>query len=143
MSEDPYLVSQMVVPVVRGIQSQDVAACVKHFALNNQELNRMDVDVEVDERALQEIYLPGFKAAVEKGGARCVMAAYNRFRGVPCCENAHLIMDLLKGEWGFQGVLMTDWGVHGLDVMTAANNGLDVEMSFAKKKCSAISFPPP
>ena len=139
--EDPFQISQMVVPVIKGIQSMDMSACIKHFALNNQELDRMDVNVVVDERALQEIYLPAFKAAVQQGDVHCVMGAYNRFAGQPCCENKHLIMDLLKGEWGFNGVLMSDWGVRNLDAVNAATNGLDVEMSFGNNQMFGKELP--
>jgi beta-glucosidase len=127
-SEDPCLISKMVVPDIQGIQSQDTAACVKHFALNNQELDRAHVDVEVDERALREIYLPGFRAAVEQAGAWAVMGAYNRFRGQPICQSPHLIKDILDGDWHFDGVLMTDWNIAGLQTVPAALAGLDLEM---------------
>lgn len=139
--EDPFQISQMVVPVIQGIQSKDVAACVKHFALNNQELDRTEVNVVVNVRALEEIYLPAFKAAVQQGNVRCVMGAYNRFYNQPCCENQHLIVDLLKGKWGFNGVLISDWGVKNLDVLSAARNGLDVEMSFGKNQMFGVELP--
>jgi beta-glucosidase len=139
--EDPFQISEMAVSVIRGTQSVDVSACVKHFALNNQELDRNEVDVIVDERALREIYLPAFKAAVQKGDVHCVMGAYNRFLSQPCCQNVILITDLLKEEWGFKGVLMSDWGAKNLDVMTAASNGLDVEMSFEKNQMFGVDLP--
>jgi beta-glucosidase len=127
MGEDPALASAMVVPEICAMQSHDVAACVKHFVLNNQELNRGDVNVEVDERTLREIYLPAFHAAVVDGEVLSVMNAYNRFRGVHCSENAYLNLDILKGEWGFKGLVVSDWGgVHS--TVNAALNGLDVEM---------------
>ncbi|MCX7711179.1 MAG: glycoside hydrolase family 3 C-terminal domain-containing protein [Clostridia bacterium] len=127
LSEDPYLVSKLVVPMIRGIQEQGTAACVKHFALNNQETNRLQVDVRVSDRALREIYLPGFKAAVEEGQVYAVMGAYNRFRGQHCCHHEYLLKDILKGEWGFDGVVISDWsGTH--DTVEAANCGLDIEM---------------
>lgn len=128
MSEDPYLVSEMAVPLIQGIQEQDTAACVKHFALNNQETRRLDVDVEVDERALREIYLPGFEAAVKEGKTWTLMGAYNRYQGEHCCHNKKLLCDILREEWGFDGAVISDWGgVHDTD--QAAKNGLDVEMS--------------
>jgi beta-glucosidase len=130
-SEDPFLVSQMVVPWIRGMQAQKVAACVKHYALNNQEWERGTIDVEVDERPLREIYLRGFEAAVREGGVLTVMGAYNKFRGQHACENDYLLNKVLKGEWGFQGLVMSDWsGTH--DTRDAARNGLDLEMGTDK-----------
>jgi beta-glucosidase len=126
-SEDPYLNAQLAVQAVKGIQSQHVAACVKHFAVNNQELNRDSVNAVVNERALREIYLPAFKAAVQQGGAYAIMSAYNKVNGYWCSENSFLLKDILKKEWGFNGVVISDWGgVH--HTIAAANNGLDVEM---------------
>ena len=126
MGEDPFLASRMVVPYVRELQKNGVAACVKHFALNNEETHRHTIDVDVDERALYEIYLPAFKAAVVEGGAWSVMASYNLFRGVHACENDYLLNRILKGEWGFDGAVLSDWGgVHGTD--GAALGGLDLE----------------
>ncbi len=128
MGEDPYLASEMVVPLVQGIEENDVASCVKHMAVNNQETNRMTVDVEVSERALREIYLPAFEAAVKKGKAKGVMGAYNKLNGKHCCQNEHLLVDILRKEWGFEGITISDWGgVH--DTKEALNNGLDIEMS--------------
>ena len=128
MGEDPYLVSEMVVPVVQGIEENDVSSCVKHFAVNNQETRRLDVDVEVSERALREIYLPGFEAAVKKGKAKGVMGAYNKLRGMHCCHNDYLLIDILRKEWGFEGITVSDWGgVH--DTEEALMNGIDMEMS--------------
>lgn len=109
MGEDPYLASEMVVPYVKGVQSNGVAACVKHFALNNQEINRGHVNVIVDDRALREIYLPAFKAAVKQGGAWAIMGSYNRYKGQHCCHNEYLLKDILKGEWGFDGAVLSDW----------------------------------
>jgi beta-glucosidase len=130
-SEDPFLVSQVVVPWIRGMQSQKVAACVKHYALNNQEWERGTIDVEVDERPLREIYLKGFEAAVKDGGALTVMGAYNKFRGQHACENDYLLNKVLKGEWGFKGLVMSDWsGTH--DTRQAALSGLDLEMGTDK-----------
>ena len=126
MGEDPYLSSRMVVPYVQEVQKNGVAACVKHFALNNQETNRQSVNVIVDDRALYEIYLPAFKAAVKEGGAWAVMGSYNKYRGQHCCHNQYLLNDILKGEWGFDGVVISDWGgTH--DTKQAIENGLDLE----------------
>jgi beta-glucosidase len=126
-SEDPYLVSQMVVGYIKGVQDQGISACVKHYAANNEEIDRGTVDVEMSERALREIYLPGFKAAVIEGGVNTVMGSYNKFRGQYATENKYLIKDILKGEWGFKGILMSDWGaVH--NTMEAMENGTDLEM---------------
>jgi beta-glucosidase len=126
-SEDPFLNAQLAVAAVQGIQSNHVAACIKHFALNNQETDRMKVNVEVSDRALQEIYLPAFKAAVQQGKAWAVMAAYNKFRGEYCSENSYLLHHILKQQWGFPGVVMSDWGgTHS--TIQAAKNGLDLEM---------------
>src|ERR1700733_12527568 len=126
-SEDPFLNSRLAVQSVKGIQSQHVAACVKHFAVNNQETERGRVSVEVDERALREIYLPAFKAAVTEGDAWTIMSAYNKVRGVYCSENEYLLKKILKGEWGFKGIVISDWGgTHS--TVAAANNGLDLEM---------------
>lgn len=126
MGEDPFLSSRMVVPYVRGVQANGVAACVKHFALNNQETNRQQVNVVVDDRALREIYLPAFRAAVEEGKAWAVMGSYNRYKGEFCCHNHYLLNDILKEEWNFDGVVISDWGgVH--DTKQAIENGLDME----------------
>ena len=127
LSEDPYLVGQMAAGYIRGVQAQGVSACVKHYAANNQETHRNDIDVHMSERALREIYLPGFKAAVQQGGANALMGAYNKFRGQYATENAYLLNDILKGEWGFKGLVMSDWGsVH--NTMDALRNGTDLEM---------------
>lgn len=126
MGEDPYLASRMVVPYVQGVQHNGVAACVKHFALNNQEINRSTLDVVVDDRALYEIYLPAFKAAVQEGKAWAIMGSYNLYKGQHCCHNKYLLKDILKGEWGFDGVVISDWGgTH--DTEQAIANGLDLE----------------
>jgi beta-glucosidase len=126
-SEDPFLNARLAVQSVKGIQSQDIAACVKHFALNNQEIERGRVSVEVDERALREIYLPAFQAAITEGDAWTIMSAYNKVRGVYCSENDYLLNKILKGEWGFKGMVISDWGgTHS--TVNAANNGLDLEM---------------
>jgi beta-glucosidase len=126
-SEDPFLNAQLAVAAVKGIQSQHVAACVKHFALNNQETDRDKVNVEVSERALREIYLPAFKACIGEGNAWTIMSAYNKFRGEYCSENSYLLKTILRDEWGFKGIVISDWGgTHS--TVNAANNGLDVEM---------------
>lgn len=126
-SEDPFLNGQLAIQAVKGIQSQHVAACIKHFAANNQELNRDSVNTIVDERALQEIYFPAFKAAVQQGNAYTIMSAYNKLNGYWCSENGYLLNKVLKGDWGFKGVVMSDWaGTH--HTIAAANNGLDIEM---------------
>jgi beta-glucosidase len=127
LSEDPYLISQMAVGYIKGVQDQGISACVKHFAANNEEVDRGTVDVQMSERALREIYLPGFKAAITIGGANTIMGSYNKFRGQYATENAYLINKILKGEWGFKGILMSDWGaVH--NTMEALQNGTDLEM---------------
>lgn len=126
MGEDPYLAGRMVVPYVQGVQQNGVAACVKHYALNNQEVNRHTTNVIVDDRALYEIYLPAFKAAVQEGKAWSIMGAYNLHKGQHACHNQYLLNDILKGEWGFDGVVVSDWGgVHDTD--QAITNGLDME----------------
>lgn len=127
MSEDPCLVSELVVPLVQGIQEHDVAACVKHFAANSQETERLWVDTIVDEQTLREIYFPGFKAAVEKGGIFGLMGAYNLLNGEHCCTSRTYLNQVLRQEWGFDGLVVSDWGgVH--DTHLAAESGLDVEM---------------
>ncbi|MBS7565964.1 glycoside hydrolase family 3 C-terminal domain-containing protein [Mucilaginibacter sp. Bleaf8] len=126
MGEDPYLSSKMVVPYVKGVQQNGVAACVKHFALNNSEGNRHTVNVNVDDRTLYEIYLPAFKAAVQEGNAWAIMGSYNLYKGQHCCHNEFLLNDILRKEWGFEGVVVSDWGgVH--DTRQAIFNGLDME----------------
>lgn len=126
MGEDPYLASRMVVPYVQGVQQNGVAACVKHYALNNHEVNRNNTNVIVDDRALYEIYLPAFKAAVQEGKAWSIMGSYNLYKGQHACHNQYLLNDILKGEWGFDGVVVSDWGgVHDTDQAIA--NGMDIE----------------
>lgn len=126
MGEDPYLAGEMAVPYVKGVQSNGVAACVKHFALNNQELNRHTTNVIVDDRTLYEIYLPAFKKAVTDGGAWSIMGAYNYYKDQHLCHNQYLINDILKGEWGFDGAVISDWGgTH--NTAEAITNGLDLE----------------
>jgi len=126
-SEDPYLVARLNPGIIQGIQDQDTAACAKHFALNNQELNRHGYSAEPDERTLREIYLPGFEAAVKEGEVLTLMGSYNKYKGQWCCHNKALLVDILKSEWGFEGLVVSDWdGCHVSD--EAATNGLDVEM---------------
>lgn len=126
MGEDPYLAGKMVVPYVQGVQQNGVAACVKHYALNNQEVNRHTTNVIVDDRALYEIYLPAFKAAVLEGKAWAIMGSYNLYKDQHGCHNQYLLNDILKGEWGFDGVVVSDWGgVH--NTQQAITNGLDME----------------
>ena len=127
MGEDPYLAGEMVVPYIQELQKNGVAACVKHFALNNQEKWRGTVNVDLSDRALYEIYLPAFRKAVEDGGAWSIMGAYNKIWNQHCCHNERLLKDILRGEWGFDGAVITDWGgAH--DTKEAALNGLDIEM---------------
>ncbi len=127
MGEDPHLASTMVVPYIQGVQQNGVAACVKHYVLNNQELWRDHINVEVSTRALYEIYLPAFKAAVQEGGAWSIMSAYNQYQNQFCSHNELLINKILKGDWGFDGCVITDWGA-AHDTRQAALYGLDIEM---------------
>ena len=127
MGEDPYLASVMCVPYIQELQKNGVAACVKHYALNNQELWRGHIDVNLSDRVLYEIYLPAFKAAVEEGGAWSIMGAYNKIRGQHACHNDFTLNKILKDDWKFDGCVITDWGgAH--DTYEAAVNGLDIEM---------------
>ncbi len=127
MGEDPCLASTMVVPYIKGVQKNGVASCVKHYVLNNQELWRGHINVEVSDRALHEIYLPAFRAAVMKAGVWSIMGAYNQYHGQFCCHNDTLLNKILKEDWGFDGVVITDWGgAH--DTKQAALYGLDIEM---------------
>lgn len=126
MGEDPYLAGRMVVPYVQGVQQQGVAACVKHFALNNHEVNRHTTNVVLSDRALYEIYLPAFKAAVQEGKAWAIMGAYNLYKNQHACHNQYLLNDILKKQWGFDGVVVSDWGgCH--DTEQAIHYGLDME----------------
>lgn len=128
MGEDPFLVSEMVVPMIEGIEENDVASCVKHFAVNNQEVRRLSENSVVDDRALREIYFPGFRAAVTRAKVKGIMGSYNKLWGIHCSQNKKLLQDILRGEWGFEGLVVSDWGgVH--DTAEAADSGLDVEMS--------------
>jgi len=131
LSEDPFLNAALVVPFIDGVQSQGVAATVKHFALNDQEFNRHNASADVDERTMREIYLPAFEAAVTKAHVDAVMDSYNLVNGVHSTQSDFLNLKLLKGEWGFQGVLMSDWDAT-YDGVAAANNGLDLEMPSPK-----------
>ena len=126
MGEDPWLASQMVVPYVQGLQSKGVAACVKHYALNNDEEYRHQVNVIVSDRALHEIYLPAFRAAVQEGGAWAIMGAYNLYKDQHNCHNNTMLNKILKHDWGFDGVVISDWGgCHNTE--EAITNGLDLE----------------
>ncbi len=126
MGEDPYLASRMVVPYIQEVQKNGVAVCVKHFALNNQESLRHQYDAIIDDRTLNEIYLPAFKAAVQEGGAWSIMGAYNLYKGQHLCHNQYILNDILKKDWGFDGVVISDWGgCHDTD--QAITNGLDLE----------------
>ncbi len=126
-SEDPYLAGKMAASYVRGIQSRGVHACPKHFAVNSQELRRMAMNAVVDERTLREIYLTGFEIAVKEGEARSIMTSYNQVNGTYANENKHLLQDILRGEWGFGGLVVTDWG--GSNSHTAGvAAGSDLEM---------------
>ena len=127
LSEDPYLISKMVVGQIKGIQDQGVSACLKHYAANNQETNRLTIDVGMTERVLREIYLPGFKAGVIEGKVNTVMSSYNKFRGQWVSHSYYLLNTILKREWGFTGPVISDWGaVH--NTIEPLNNGLDIEM---------------
>jgi len=127
LGEDPFLAAKMVVPYIQGVQQNGVAACVKHYALNNQEKWRGHINVELSDRALYEIYLPAFKAAVVEGKVWTIMGAYNQIRGEFACHNNLTLNKILKGEWKFDGTVITDWGgAH--DTKQSALNGLDIEM---------------
>src|ERR1700721_1540567 len=131
LSEDPFLNAALVVPYIQGVQSQGVAATVKHFALNDQEFNRQNASSDVDERTMREIYLPAFEPAVRRAHFDAVMDSYNLVNGVHATQNDFLNLKLLKGEWEFQGVLMSDWDAT-YDGVAAVNNGLDLEMPSPK-----------
>ncbi|WP_195987122.1 glycoside hydrolase family 3 C-terminal domain-containing protein [Clostridium sp. D53t1_180928_C8] len=128
MSEDPYLTAQLAVPYIKGVQENDVAACVKHFAVNSQETERLNVDVVINERAVREIYLPAFEAAVKEGNSYSIMSAYNKLWGLHCSHNKWLLRDVLEKEWGYDGVLVSDWSAIS-DTKLAAEAGMDIEMS--------------
>lgn len=131
LGEDPYLAARMAVPMIQAVQAHGVAATVKHFAANNSEFLRHTTDSVVDERTLREIYLPAFEAAVKEGKVATVMNSYNAINGEHATQNRHLNLDVLKGEWGFEGVLMSDWD-STYDTLGAANAGMDVEMPSGK-----------
>jgi beta-glucosidase len=139
--EDSYLLGQMGSALMKGVQSQNVMACIKHYALNNQENTRFTINVEADERVLREVYLAHFKECIDQGAAS-VMGAYNRFRGDQCCESPHLLTTVLKEDWAFQGFTISDfmWGIH--DTEKAAVAGLDIEMpaaqDYGKKLLKAV-----
>jgi len=127
LGEDPHLITRLVPGLIRGIQQNDVAACAKHFAMNNQEWYRGEVDARPDESTFRELYAPGFEAAVKEGGTWTVMGGYNKFHGQWCCHNRRLLVEVLKDEWGFDGAVISDWcAVH--DDLEAALNGLEIEM---------------
>ena len=126
-SEDPYLAGKMAAAYVRGIQKNGIAACPKHFAVNSQELRRMAADSIVDERTLREIYLTGFEIAVKEGHPRSIMSSYNLVNGTYANENKHLLMEILRGEWGFDGAVITDWGGSN-DHALGVKNGSTLEM---------------
>src|ERR1700722_3668043 len=127
LGEDPVLTSRMGVGYIKGEQSQGISSCAKHFAANNQEFERNSINEIIEERTLREIYLPAFHAAVQDGGVLTVMGAYNLINGQHCCENEHLLNEILKTDWGFKGLVISDWGgVHHTDL--AALNGMDIEM---------------
>jgi beta-glucosidase len=131
LSEDPFLNAHLAVPYIEGVQAQGVSATVKHFAANNQEYDRHNVSSDVDERTLREMYFPAFEAAVKVAKVDAVMDSYNLINGVHATQNEFLNLKVLKGEWNFQGVLMSDWDAT-YDAIGAANNGLDFEMPYAK-----------
>lgn len=140
-TEDPYLNERVAIAYTKGLESKHVATLLKHYACNNQEYDRHWIDVQVSERALREIYLPGFEAAIVKAGAHGVMSAYNLVNGVYCGENKHLLTDILRDDWDFKGLVLSDWGgTHS--TVNAAKNGLDIEMPrsfhFGKKTLKAV-----
>ena len=130
-TEDPYLNTKLTVPFIVGLQENDVAACVKHYAANNQETNRDFVDVQIDERTLREIYLPAFKAAAQEAKAHSFMGAYNKFRGEYLCENDYMLNKVLREEWGFEGIVISDWAAVHTSALSL-KGGLDIEMGTPK-----------
>jgi beta-glucosidase len=126
-SEDPYLSARIAVAYIKGLQSNGVAACVKHFVCNDSEFERQTISSEVNERTLHEIYLPPFKAAVQEAGTWSLMASYNKVNGTYASENPHLLHEILKGQWGFDGLVISDW-FGTKSTVEAANGGLDLEM---------------
>ena len=140
MGEDPYLAGEMVVPYIQAAQENGVACCLKHFVLNDQETNRFGVNVNVSERALREIYLEPFRRAVEKAHVWSIMGSYNMYKGIHCCHNDELINGILKGEWKWDGSVISDWG-GTTDTWQAATGGLDIEMgSFTDGKVKESEF---
>ena len=135
--EDPFLMSRMAIAYIKGIQHRGVITCTKHFICNNQEWNRFDVDIKVDERTLREIYLPAFKAAVQDADTWSIMAGYNQINGHYACDNEYLLTDLLKNEWGFAGIVVSDWDAIKNTIKTA-NAGLDLEMPNEKYMGEAL-----
>jgi beta-glucosidase len=126
-SEDPYLAGQMAASLISGVQSKGVGTSLKHYATNNQETRRLTISAEIDERTLREIYLPAYETAVKKAKPWTVMCAYNKLNGTYCSENHKLLVDILKDEWGFEGLVVSDWGaVH--DRVASLRGGLDLEM---------------
>lgn len=132
ISEDPYLTSKFVIEYVKSMQNNGVICGPKHFAVNNQETNRFDINNEVDERTLREIYLPSFEAAVKEGGALNIMGAYNRLNGEFMCQNRHMLTDILRKEWGFEGFVLSDFSNGVRSTLKAARAGLNIEMHGAK-----------
>jgi beta-glucosidase len=126
-SEDPYLSGKMAAAYIRGIQKKGVAACPKHFAVNSQELRRMAMDAVIDERTLREIYLTGFEIAVKEGKSKAIMSSYNQINGTYANENEHLLTDILRDEWGFDGIVVSDWGGNN-DPVKAVEAGANLEM---------------
>ena len=126
-SEDPYLSGKMAAAYIKGIQSEGVYACPKHFAVNSQELRRMAMDSVVDERTLRELYLTGFEIAVKEGNAKAIMTSYNEINGVYANENKHLLQEILREEWGFDGIVITDWGASN-DHTAGVAAGSNLEM---------------
>jgi len=127
-TEDPFLNGEIASSYVRGIQSQRNLAVLKHFVCNNQERERSNIDVKISERTLREIYLPGFKKAIQKGGALGLMTSYNKVNGQPVSENRHLLQEILKDEWGFQGLVMTNWDEQNTSTSKMIQAGIDLEM---------------
>ncbi len=127
LSEDPYLTQKMAVPMVKGIQEFDVSACCKHFAANNQETERLKVDVLVSEKALNDIYLKAFKAVVEEGNTLGIMGAYNKLNGEFCSQSKTLLDDVLRDKWGYEHIVVSDWSAVN-DTMQAAHSSIDIEM---------------
>jgi beta-glucosidase len=142
LGEDPYLASAMAVGYIRGMQAQGVAACIKHYAVNEEETQRESMNMIVSQRALREIYLPPFKAAIEEGGAWTAMAAYNKVNGPWCTADKFLLTDVLRDEWHFAGVLMSDWGATH-DTLGPLNAGLDLEMNGSPRKFYNMEKIPP